>query len=129
MAETTTQTEKTPGQRKVLIGEVVSTKMAKTIVVEVNRQKAHPLLPARGEAQQEVLCPRRAADRAPGDLVRIEETRPLSSLKRWTLKDVVRAPRRPPPVEAAETRAPKGRAGRAPHRRGGGRRRLSWQCL
>ncbi len=46
MAETTTTTgttaETTQGHRKTLIGEVVSTKMAKTIVVEVNRQKAHP---------------------------------------------------------------------------------------
>src|ERR1035441_1223280 len=44
MAETTaaTSTAKTPGRRKTLIGEVVSTKMAKTIVVEVRRQKAHP---------------------------------------------------------------------------------------
>ena len=42
MAEET-KTEKTAGQRKVLVGLVVSTKMAKTIVVEVHRQKAHPL--------------------------------------------------------------------------------------
>ena len=43
MAETTaTSTAKTPGRRKTLIGEVVSTKMAKTIVIEVRRQKAHP---------------------------------------------------------------------------------------
>ena len=39
MAETTaTSTAKTPGRRKTLIGEVVSTKMAKTIVIEVRRQ-------------------------------------------------------------------------------------------
>ena len=43
MAETTeTKTTKTPGVRKTLIGKVVSTKMAKTIVVEVRSQKAHP---------------------------------------------------------------------------------------
>ena len=41
MAETT-QTEKKSG-RKTLIGQVTSTKMAKTIVVVVDRQKAHPL--------------------------------------------------------------------------------------
>ena len=46
MAETTqtekTQTEKKSG-RKTLVGQVTSTKMAKTIVVQVSRQKAHPL--------------------------------------------------------------------------------------
>ena len=44
MAETTTNAEQKTGARKTLVGEVVSTKMAKTIVVEVNRQKAHPYL-------------------------------------------------------------------------------------
>ena len=41
MAEAT-QTEKKAG-RKTLVGQVTSTKMAKTIVVQVSRQKAHPL--------------------------------------------------------------------------------------
>ena len=43
MAETTTTSNaEAAGRRKTLIGKVVSTKMAKTIVVEVRRQKAHP---------------------------------------------------------------------------------------
>ena len=42
----------------MLMGEVVSTKMAKTIVVEVNRQKAHPFYKRVVSAQQEVLCAR-----------------------------------------------------------------------
>ena len=42
MAETTNNT-KTQGRRATKIGEVVSTKMAKTIVVQVSMKKAHPL--------------------------------------------------------------------------------------
>jgi small subunit ribosomal protein S17 len=70
MTTTATTTEKAQGRRKLLIGEVVSTKMAKTIVVEVHRQKAHPFY-------KRVV-------------IKIEETRPLSKLKRWQLKEIVR---------------------------------------
>ena len=40
------------------VGEVVFNQMKKTIVVEVTRKKAHPVLPPRGLAQEEVLRPR-----------------------------------------------------------------------
>ena len=82
--------EKTPGQRKVLIGLVVSTKMAKTIVVEVNRQKAHPLYRRVVKRSKKFYAHDELQTAHTGDLVKIEETRPLSRLKRWTLKEIVK---------------------------------------
>ena len=94
MAETTTTTattaEKTPGRRKTLIGEVVSTKMAKTIVVQVHRQKAHPFYKRVVKRSKRFYAHDEKGTAHLGDVVKIEETRPLSKLKRWQLKDVVR---------------------------------------
>jgi small subunit ribosomal protein S17 len=89
MAEET-KSGKTPGQRKTLIGLVVSTKMEKTIVVEVNRQKAHPLYRRVVKRTKKFYAHDEQQTAHTGDFVRIEETRPLSRLKRWTLKEVVK---------------------------------------
>jgi len=89
MAEET-KTEKTAGQRKILVGLVVSTKMAKTIVVEVNRQKAHPLYRRVVKRSKKFYAHDEEQTAHTGDFVRIEETRPLSRLKRWTLKEIVK---------------------------------------
>jgi small subunit ribosomal protein S17 len=86
---TTTETTKKPGQRKTLIGRVVSTKMAKTIVVEVRRQKAHPFYKRVVARSKKFYAHDEDGTARLGDFVQIEETRPLSKLKRWTLKEVV----------------------------------------
>ncbi len=85
----TTQT-KTGSGRKNLIGQVVSTKMAKTIVVEVKRQKAHPLYRRVVARSKKFYAHDEQGQAHVGDFVRIEETRPLSKLKRWQLKEIVR---------------------------------------
>jgi small subunit ribosomal protein S17 len=85
-----TKTAKAPGQRKLLVGKVVSTKMAKTIVVEVNRQKAHPLYRRVVSRSKKFYAHDEQQTAHTGDTVRIEETRPLSRLKRWTLKEIVK---------------------------------------
>lgn len=85
----TTKTE-VGSSRKTLIGEVVSTKMAKTIVVEVGRQKAHPLYRRVVARTGKFYAHDEQQTANLGDFVRIEETRPLSRLKRWRLKDVIR---------------------------------------
>src|SRR3974377_1389033 len=90
MAETTTNTEKKAGARKILVGEVGSTKMAKTIVVEVNRQKAHPFYKRVVKRSKKFYAHDEQGTAKLGDVVKIEETRPLSKLKRWQLKDVIR---------------------------------------
>jgi small subunit ribosomal protein S17 len=102
MAETTAATSpaKTPGRRKTLIGEVVSTKMAKTIVVEVRRQKAHPFYKRVVARSKKFYAHDEDGTAHLGDFVKLEETRPLSKLKRWQLKEIVRRAVQIAPVEA-----------------------------
>jgi len=87
----TTETSKTTsvGRRKLLIGKVVSTKMAKTIVVEVRRQKAHPFYKRVVTRSKRFYAHDEKGTAHLGDVVKIEETRPLSKLKRWQLKEIV----------------------------------------
>jgi len=85
MAETTEQ-----GRRKEIVGEVVSNKMAKTIVVKVVRKKAHAFYGRVISKSKKFYAHDEKNDARIGDVVRLEETRPLSKLKRWRLKEVVR---------------------------------------
>ena len=77
-------------RRKTMIGYVVSTKMAKTIVVEVGRQKAHPLYRRVVMRSKKFYAHDEEQTAHVGDFVCIEETRPLSRLKRWRLKDILK---------------------------------------
>jgi small subunit ribosomal protein S17 len=77
-------------RRNEKVGHVVSTKMAKTIVVEVTLQKAHPLYRRRVTSHRRFYAHDEQGACHVGDLVRIEETRPLSRLKRWRLSEIVR---------------------------------------
>jgi len=85
MAETTT----TQSRRNTKIGYVVSTKMAKTIVVETTRQKAHKLYRRVISRSKKFYAHDENNTARVGDMVLIEETRPMSRLKRWRLKQVV----------------------------------------
>jgi len=72
------------------VGQVISTKMTKTIVVEVSRRVPHPLY-RRIIAKRKKFYAHDAEGTAKlGDVVRIVECRPLSKLKRWKLAEVVR---------------------------------------
>ncbi|HZQ90625.1 MAG TPA: 30S ribosomal protein S17 [Terriglobales bacterium] len=86
------ETQQQPGRsrRKTVVGEVVSTKMQKTIVVEVNRRKAHALYKRVVARSSKFYAHDEKGVAKLGDVVRIEETRPLSKLKRWRLQEVVR---------------------------------------
>jgi len=82
--------ERVQGRRKQVVGEVVSSRMHKTIVVQVTRKKSHPFY-GRVIARQKKFYAHDEKNQARvGDVVRLEETRPLSKLKRWKLKDIVR---------------------------------------
>ena len=89
MAETTAEKPSNPN-RKQVVGEVVSTKMNKTIVVEVDRRKAHNLYRRVVVHSKKFYAHDEENSAHVGDIVRLEETRPLSKLKRWTLKEIVR---------------------------------------
>jgi len=72
------------------IGQVVSTKMAKTIVVEVSRRVPHPLYKRIIAKRKKFYAHDEEATAKLGDVVRIVESRPLSKLKRWRLEEVIR---------------------------------------
>jgi small subunit ribosomal protein S17 len=72
------------------VGEVVSTKMAKTIVVEVTRRVAHPVYKRIVIKRKKFYAHDEQQSAKPGDVVRIIECRPLSKLKRWELGEVIR---------------------------------------
>ena len=72
------------------VGEVVSTKMAKTIVVEVSRRVPHPLYKRIVSKRKKFYAHDEESSAKTGDIVRIIECRPLSRLKRWRLAEVVR---------------------------------------
>ena len=87
MAETT---QKVQGRRKEIVGEVLANRMQKTIVVQVTRKKAHPFYGRVISRNKKFYAHDEKNEAHVGDVVRLEETRPLSKLKRWKLKDIVR---------------------------------------
>lgn len=89
MAETVNQTAEKRGTRKERVGDVISNKMAKTIVVRVERRFPHPQFKKVVTAYSKFYAHDEKAEANVGDRVRIEETRPLSKLKRWRLVAVV----------------------------------------
>ena len=72
------------------VGEVVSTKMQKTIVVEVSRRVPHPLYKRIISKRKKFYAHDEEGTAKLGDVVRIIECRPLSKLKRWRLGEVMR---------------------------------------
>ena len=92
MAEETKESETTTtarGHRKERVGEVISNKMAKTIVVRVERRFPHPRFRKVVNAYKKFYAHDEKGEAKPGDRVRIEETRPISKTKRWRLLEVV----------------------------------------
>ncbi len=89
MAEETTTKETRHHQEKV--GIVTSTKMQKTIVVEVHRRVQHPVYKRIVTKRSKFMAHDEHGKAHEGDMVRIVESRPLSKNKRWNLKEVIRA--------------------------------------
>ena len=77
-------------RRNEKVGHVVSTKMQKTIVVEVEMRKAHPKYKRTVRSPKKFYAHDEQSSARMGDVVRIRETRPLSKLKRWALEEIVR---------------------------------------
>ena len=84
------ETEAKKALKNEKIGEVVSTKMQKTIVVEVSRRVPHPLYKRIIGKRKKFYAHDEEGSAKKGDIVRIIECRPLSKLKRWRLAEVVR---------------------------------------
>jgi small subunit ribosomal protein S17 len=77
------------GNRKDRVGEVLSSKMTKTIVVQVERRFPHPKFRKVITSYKKFYAHDEKGEAKPGDRVRIEETRPISKLKRWRLVEVL----------------------------------------
>jgi small subunit ribosomal protein S17 len=91
MADTTTvSTPEAASRRTEKVGLVVSTKMQKTIVVEIEMRKAHPKYKRVMKSNKKFYAHDEQNSARVGDMVRIRETRPLSKLKRWNLEEIVR---------------------------------------
>lgn len=88
MAEANPQAQ--VGIKNEKVGEVVSTKMEKTIVVEVTRRVPHPLYKRIVTRRKKFYAHDEESTARIGDVVRIIECRPMSKLKRWRLGEVVR---------------------------------------
>jgi len=77
------------GHRKERLGKVISNNMAKTIVVSVERRFPHPRFKKVVTSFSKLYAHDEKSEAKVGDVVLIQETRPLSKLKRWRLLQVV----------------------------------------
>jgi small subunit ribosomal protein S17 len=87
---TTASQDGTAPRRTEKVGLVVSTKMDKTIVVEIEMRKAHPKYRRVLKSNKKFYAHDEQNSARVGDMVRIRETRPLSKLKRWSLEEIIR---------------------------------------
>ena len=108
MAETTTpspaatQTPPTSqrSNRKERVGEVIANKMAKTIIVRVERRFPHPKFKKVVTGYKKFYAHDEKSEAKVGDRVRIQETRPVSKTKRWRLVEIVERGTEVAPVAA-----------------------------
>jgi small subunit ribosomal protein S17 len=92
--------------KRVLIGQVVSDKAEKTVVVKVERKVKHPLYGKIIRRSKKYHAHDEGNEFRIGETVRIEETRPISKLKTWTVLDRVdthKAPKHVEKIDIAET--------------------------
>jgi small subunit ribosomal protein S17 len=77
------------GKRRTKTGRVVSDKMDKTVVVSVERLRRHPIYKRVVRLSSKFKAHDQENSARVGDTVRIEESKPLSREKRWTVVEVV----------------------------------------
>jgi small subunit ribosomal protein S17 len=84
--------------RKERLGEVIANKMAKTIVVRVERRFRHPQFKKVVTRFRKFYAHDENSQAQPGDRVRIQETRPISKTKCWRLVEVIKPAQRAAPA-------------------------------
>ena len=87
--------------KRHLEGTIVSDKMDKTVVVRVSSSRRHRLYGKAVRSHSKYLAHDETNEGRIGDVVRIEESRPLSKLKHWRLMEIVRKAEIAPEEEAA----------------------------
>ena len=80
----------TRGRRKTRVGQVVSDRGSKTIIVEVRRRVPHPLYGKVVQSRSKLTAHDENNEAHVGDTVMVVETRPLSKTKRWRLSEIVK---------------------------------------
>ncbi len=75
--------------RKERVGKVVSNKMEKSIVVEVQRRIKHPIYGKFVKKSNKFMAHDEKNDCQIGDTVKIMETRPMSKRKRWRIVEIL----------------------------------------
>ena len=89
MSDNVTVDKPAKAQKTEKVGRVVSDKMDKTVVVSVDSVRRHPLYHKRITRSKKFIAHDESNACKPGDLVRIEETRPMSKRKRWIVREIV----------------------------------------
>jgi small subunit ribosomal protein S17 len=77
--------------KRTLSGKVISNKMEKTVVVLVERTKNHPIYKKKYTVSTKFKAHDEKGKAKVGDMVEIEESRPLSATKRWNLSKILTA--------------------------------------
>ena len=77
-------------RRQSLIGEVISTKMEKTVNVKVTRDIAHPVYHKRVKRFKNYMAHVASVSPNEGDIVKISAIRPMSKRKRWQVSEIIR---------------------------------------
>ncbi len=75
--------------RKTRVGKVISNKMQKSVVVSIERLVPHPIYKKYSKKTTRLMAHDEKNEARIGDIVKIMETRPLSSRKRWRLVEIV----------------------------------------
>ena len=81
--------ERAPRRRQQKVGVVVSAKMQKTVVVEVERLVMHPLYQKYLRRRSRFMAHDEKGECRAGDRVEIRETRPMSRHKRWIVQSIL----------------------------------------
>jgi len=77
-------------RRQSLIGEVISTKMEKTVNVKVMREISHPIYHKRVKRFKNYLAHVASVTPKDGDIVKITAIKPMSKRKRWQVSEIIR---------------------------------------
>jgi small subunit ribosomal protein S17 len=87
-----TATEQSASRRMIKVGRVVSDKMDKTVVVAVDYRRQHPIYKKALRRTSRFKAHDEQNQYQVGDIVRIEETRPLSKTKKWIVRELIERP-------------------------------------
>ena len=96
--------------KRTLQGEVVSDKQDKTVVVRVERRFTHPVMKKTIRRSKTFHAHDEANEYKVGDLVEIEEHKPISKLKRWLVIAGEKRARTEAPIESESEKSPKSKS-------------------